>query len=222
MGQWYRVCRLGCRAYMTVLQFGRVYDRWHVPATGPVLLVSNHQSFFDPVVVGYGLGREVDYMARETLFINPLFRTLIRWVNAFPVKRNEVDIQAVKETFRRLKAGHAVLLFPEGTRTSDGRIAEFKPGLAVLARKAKVPVLPVVIDGAYEAWPRTSPVPRPLIPICVKYGQPFSVDQIGEYRPEEFTRLIHRRMIHMQGELRRQVGRMPYHYDRFDNEDHTC
>ncbi|NLX05066.1 MAG: 1-acyl-sn-glycerol-3-phosphate acyltransferase [Phycisphaerae bacterium] len=212
MRRWYRFCRIWCRAYVGGLHFGRVFNQHLVPAEGPILVVSNHQSFFDPVLVGYGLSRELDYMARDTLFRNPFFERLIRSLNAFPVRRGEVDVSAIKETLRRLKAGRAVLLFPEGTRTVDGRIHEFKPGLAMLARKAAVPVVPAVIDGAFEAWPRKSPVPRPLAPIHVYFGQPWTPEQIRSTEPEILVQQLHTQMVNMQHHVRQMAGRKPYNY----------
>jgi len=204
---WYRFCRIACRFYMISFHFGRAFNPQFVPLSGPVLLVSNHQSFLDPVIATYALDREGHYMARESLFHNRLFRKLIVSLNAFPVKRGEVDVAAIKQTLRLLKADKTVLLFPEGTRTTDGRIRPFKPGVALLAKKAAVPVVPVVIDGAFEAWPRTSPLPRPLAPIHVAYGRPFTVRQFHSWSPERFVRELHRRMIDMQHELRRRFNR---------------
>ncbi len=212
MRKWYILCRHWCRLYFNLLHFGRAYNRHLVPLAGPVLFVSNHQSFFDPILVGYGLDREVDYMARDTLFKNPFFEKLIRSLNAFPVKRGEADLAAIKETLRRLKDQRAVLLFPEATRTQDGRIREFKPGLALLARKANCPILPVVIDGAYEAWPRTSPVPMPLNPIHVMYGYPILPEDVKKYPPEQFVKIIHQIMIKMQSDIRTNAGKRPYNY----------
>jgi 1-acyl-sn-glycerol-3-phosphate acyltransferase len=209
---WYRFCRQLCRFYYSLLHFTRIYNRKVVPLEGALLFVSNHQSFYDPMLVGYGLEREVDYMARDTLFKNTYFSRFIRSVNAFPVKRGEADLAAIKETLRRLKDGRAVLLFPEGTRSVDGRISEFKPGLTLLARKANCPVVPVVIDGAFDAWPRTSKTPKPFFPIRVIYGQPFTPDEVKNFTPEEFVKAIHQRMIEMQGKLRRRAGKEAYDY----------
>jgi 1-acyl-sn-glycerol-3-phosphate acyltransferase len=194
------------------LHFERAYNSHNVPVDGPVLFVCNHQSFFDPMIVGCPLDREVDYMARDTLFKHPLFGKLIRSVNAFPVKRGEADLGAIKETLRRLKDQRSVLLFPEGTRTVDGHISEFKTGLALLARKARCPVVPVVIDGAFEAWPRNCPISKPLIPIRVTYGKPFDSEEVKNYSPEELVKKIHQRMVEMQNDLRRKTGKKPYDY----------
>jgi 1-acyl-sn-glycerol-3-phosphate acyltransferase len=202
-----------CRIYFGVLYFGRAYNRKYVPLEGPLLFVCNHQSFYDPMIVGYSLDREVDYMARDTLFKHPLFGRIIRSFNAFPVKRGEADLTAIKETLRRLKDQRAVLLFPEGTRSLDGRISEFKPGVALLAKKANCPIVPVVIDGAFDAWPRSSKRPMIFKPVFVTYGQPFSPEDVKKYTPEEFVKIVHQRMIAMQEELRRKHGLEPYNYE---------
>ncbi|MFA5865163.1 MAG: lysophospholipid acyltransferase family protein [Phycisphaerae bacterium] len=211
---WYTFCRDWCRFYVNVFHWGRAYNRHFVPPSGSVLLVSNHQSFLDPVVVGYCLNREVDYMARDTLFKNPVFGKIIRSVNAFPVKRGEADLTAIKETLRRLRDQRVMLLFPEGTRTPDGLIREFKPGFALLARKANAPIIPVVVDGAFEAWPRSSPVPHPFIPINVIYGKPILPEEVKSRTPEEFVKMIHQIMIKMQNGLRLKAGKTPYNYEK--------
>ena len=151
---WYHVARCLC-ALFVILCFGfKVYGRENVPTKGAFLLLSNHQSYLDPIFCAGLLSIRMCYMARDTLFKNWFFGRLIRSVNAIPVKRGQSDIAAIKAIIERLKQGLPVCLFPEGTRTTDGRIAAVKPGVAFLSRRAKVPVVPMVIDGAYEAWPR--------------------------------------------------------------------
>lgn len=210
---WYRFWRRGCRIYFYLLHFGRVYNRDYVPKEGPLLLVCNHQSFYDPMLVGYGLEREVDYMARDTLFKNKRFGDFIRSVNAFPVKRGEADLAAMRETLRRLKDGRAILLFPEGTRTLDGRIREFKTGLTLLAKKANCPIVPVVIDGAFDVWPRSSKRPKFFTSLAVTYGPPFSPEEVKSCSPEAFVKIVHERMLEMQKELRLKRGMEPYNYE---------
>jgi len=209
---WYRLWRRLCRIYFGMFHFGRVYNRHYVPQDGPLLLVSNHQSFYDPMLVGYGLSREVDYMARDTLFRNPHFARFIRSFNAFPVKRGESDLAAMRETLRRLKEGRAVLLFPEGTRTLDGRISEFKTGVALLAKKANCPIVPVVVEGAFDAWPRSSKRPKIFKRTLVTFGQPFMPEDVKRCPPEEIVKIVHTRMLEMQEELRRKRGLEPYNY----------
>jgi len=168
---WYRFCQFWCQLGLVMGFRYRVWGREHVPRRGGALLVSNHQSFLDPVLVAVGLPRQVHYMARRSLFRVPGFRGLIRSLNAFPVRRGGVDVSAVREAVSRLEAGELVLVFPEGTRTPDGRIQPLRRGVELLARRARVPIVPVVIDGAYEVWPRHRRWPRPGT-IRVEFGPP--------------------------------------------------
>ena len=190
----------------------RCTGRRNVPATGGVLLASNHQSFLDPILVGFGLHREVHYMARETLFRNPLAGWLIRALYAFPVKRHSADLPAIKKTLRFLKNGEVVNLFTEGTRTRDGKIGKMQPGIVMLARKAGVPVVPVVIDGAFEAWPRDHKLCH-CYPIRVMYGRPISPEQIRVEGDDRAALSLWRQQIQMQQELRNRYGRKLFVYE---------
>ena len=164
----------------------RVWGAAGVPTTGGVLLVSNHQSFFDPVLATVALPRHCGYMARESLFHNAFFRRLIESLHAFPVRRGEADLRAVKETLRRLKGGWPVVLFPEGTRSAGGVMGPIHPGVATLAKRAGVPVVPVAICGAGEAWPRHRKWPAAGT-ILVKYGRPIGADELAGMEPEQIV-----------------------------------
>ncbi len=114
---------------MFVLAFRvRVFGQLNVPRRGGVLIVSNHQSYLDPILLSLGFERPVSFMARRTLFRNRAFGRLIAAVNAFPVTRGGVDTAAMREAVRRLQSGECLVVFPEGTRTSDGKIAPLRPG----------------------------------------------------------------------------------------------
>jgi 1-acyl-sn-glycerol-3-phosphate acyltransferase len=193
----YRIIRGILQALHIFLCRGRVFGLRHVPVVGGVLLVSNHESFLDPIVATLAIPRECNYMARDTLFRHPLFGRLIAYVNAFPVKRDTADIGAIKETLRRLKAGKVVLTFPEGTRTRDGRIGAMRAGVVLLARKARVPVVPTLVLGAFESWPRSSPLPRPH-PILVAYGEPLYVHEHPEWDDEQCVALVRARIVALQ------------------------
>lgn len=164
------ICDLACR-----LSFGlQTFGIKNIPRDGGVLLLSNHQSFLDPVLVAVRLEREMAFLARATLF-KGLFGWWIRLLNAFPIRQGRGDVGAMKATIELLKRGHVVLVFPEGSRTHDGEFAPLAPGVSLLIRRAGVPVVPVAIDGAFDAWPRHKRWPRPA-KIRVSFGRPMRLD----------------------------------------------
>jgi 1-acyl-sn-glycerol-3-phosphate acyltransferase len=198
---WYRLWQQVARVLL-VLVFGlRVHHRRRFPRTGGVLVVANHQSYLDPILAAAGMPRAFQPMARESLFRFAPFRWLIRSLYAFPVRRGTADLAAVKEALRRLKAGGVVLVFPEGTRTRDGSIGPMHGGPAAIAARAGVPIVPMVIDGAFEAWPRTRRLPRPQR-IRVACGRAVSAGSSGADDPEAVMAAVRRQMLDLQAELR--------------------
>jgi len=169
----------------------------YVPRTGAVILVCNHQSFLDPVLATMALPREACYMARDSLFRRRLFKRLIESLNAFPIRRSAADLTAVKGALRRLKQGMALVMFPEGTRTLDGRVGPMLPGLGTIARKAAVPIVPTLIDGAFQAWPRGRALPRPAS-VIVEYGPPIRPAEFADLTAEELVALLRNRLEIMQ------------------------
>lgn len=193
MRPYYRFARFCSQAALALYFHGRVFGLRHFPPTGGVLLASNHQSFFDPIAVTCCLHREGNYMARDTLFKNPLFGRLIASLNSFPVKRGTGDVGAVKEILRRLRDGKVVLVFPEGTRTRDGSIGRINVNSMSMAKRAGAAVVPAVIDGAFEAWPRDHLLPRPR-PIYVTYCEPITPAQVAEWSDERIAEVVLGRM----------------------------
>ena len=194
MGLFYRFGRYCCRWFCVLFFRVRVHGQRNVPREGGVLLVCNHQSFFDPVLVTMALHLEGNYMARDTLFAKPLFKRLIASLNAFPIRRSSADIQAVKETLRRLKQGKVVVTFPEGTRTQDGSVGKFLPGAAAVALKAGATIVPALIEGAYRSWPRQRKLPAPT-PVSVRYGRALTPKELQDYTPSELAELLHQRVV---------------------------
>ncbi|MBX6316550.1 MAG: 1-acyl-sn-glycerol-3-phosphate acyltransferase, partial [Isosphaeraceae bacterium] len=172
---------------------------------GGALLVSNHLSHLDVFVLGLLLPRPLNYVARSSLFFPPL-GALIRSVGGFPIQREGIGAEGLKETLRRLRAGGIVTLFPEGTRSRDGELGSLKPGLAVLAARARVPIIPAAIAGTFEAWPRWRLFPTPH-PIRVHYGRPISPEQIEGLTPEALSALIRDRLLGCQRRARRALAR---------------
>ena len=198
----YRICRSLAQLLYIGLFHGRAFGARHVPQNGGVLLVSNHQSFFDPIIASLALPRECNYMARDSLFHHPVLRWVISHLNAFPVKRGTADLGAIKETLRRLKDNKVVLTFPEGTRTTNGRIGPMRAGVVLLARKTRVPIVPVLILGAFESWPRTARLPRPH-PILVAYGEPLFPHRHPEWADEDCMALVRDRLFALQQRFER-------------------
>ena len=163
------------------------------PQTGGAVVCCNHQSYLDPVLVGSVCRRRMHYLARDTLFKSKWFGGLIRWYAAIPVQRDGLGIGGFKETLRRLKRGEVVLVFPEGTRSSDGELGELKSGILNLARRAQVPLVPAAIEGAFEAWPRGRKFPRPAT-IGVTTGVPISVQVIQETSDDDLLATLVQRI----------------------------
>jgi 1-acyl-sn-glycerol-3-phosphate acyltransferase len=131
-----------------------------VPGSGPVLVVSNHQSVLDPPIIGGSTSRTLHFMAKVELFRIPGFGWLIRMLNAHPVRREGSDPKALKTAARLLEEGEALLAFPEGTRSRDGSFGEGKPGIGMLAVLTEVPVVPTYVTGTLHALPRGAWWPR--------------------------------------------------------------
>lgn len=158
----YAITRIIAHGILKVLFRARWTGREHIPKHGAFLVVANHQSFLDPPLVSVMCGkRHIDFIARGGLFKKAWFAKGISSVGAIPIREDGAgDLPAMKEALARLGRGQAVLVFPEGARSFDGAMIEFKRGVAVLVKRANCPVLPVGLDGLHEAWPRTKKLPR--------------------------------------------------------------
>lgn len=190
---WYRLCKYLVRIVLSVMFRLRYSGTGNVPRSGGVLVVSNHQSHLDPPLVGAGFPRQMTFLARVTLFRFSPFGWLIASVGAIPINREGSALSGIRATLQALQRGDAVLVFPEGTRTRDGNLGTFKPGLTLVARRAKVPIQPVAVEGAYHAWPRSESLPRSG-DIRVHYGPPILPDQIAACSDEEISALVEQRV----------------------------
>lgn len=141
------------RRFLSLIE-AEVTGREHVPAEGGFIFASNHASYLDPPVLAVACPRPLSYFAKAELFRNPLFSKLIRSLGAFPVRRGKGDRDALSTALELLAKGHGLVIFPEGTRTLTGEIGRMKAGVAMMALKAKVPIIPVGIEGTFEAWPK--------------------------------------------------------------------
>ena len=209
---YYRFCRRSLHVIVSLFWNVRVFNRHLEPNEGGTVYICNHQSFFDPVLMAYSLRRPVNFMARDSLFKIPGFGLLIAAVNAFPVKRDTADTGAMKEAISRIKKGGTVVIFAEGTRTKDGKIKKFLPGVALLSQRIAIWTVPVLIDGAYECWPKGYWLPRPG-KITVQYCKPISQEEARQMKPAEFIEKVRRQLIDLQTDVRRRTGRSQLKYD---------
>lgn len=202
---FYNVSRAILALTWTVIMRPRALGVGNVPMKGSVLIASNHQSYLDPPMLGAFVPRRIDYVARAGLFKWKPFAWLISAFNAIPIRENEGDSQAIRLILQRLSEGRAVLIFPEGTRTNDGAMGEFKRGVALLVRKANCPVVPAAIEGAFDAWPRGKG-PRPKgWRVYVAYGKPIPADELMKDGPDAALRRLEREIDAMRLDLRERM-----------------
>ncbi|GHT25739.1 hypothetical protein FACS18942_01540 [Planctomycetales bacterium] len=175
-----------------------------MPETGGVLVVCNHQSYFDPPLLGGGLRRQLNYLARKPLFDSPAFSWLIRMLDAIPLDVNGIGFDGIKESLKRLRGGEALLIFPEGARTFDGQIAEFKEGALTLAQRSRAAILPTALDGCFQAWNRKNKLPYPWGKIRVIFGKPLFYEEFKDLSEEELRRLIENKIKELFEELKKE------------------
>lgn len=189
---------------IVVIVFFRLFTRWrvegreNVPPKGAVLVVSNHVHTVDPPLVCVSLGRQVIFMAKDELFRSRLQAFCLRCLGAFPVRRGQLDREAMRRSVGALKEGKPLVMFPEATRNPKARLQRALPGSALIASRHGVPVLPVGISGIEELkWLRFWRRPR----ITVKIGPLFYLNSAGARASKEElaeqTELLMRRIAEL-------------------------
>jgi 1-acyl-sn-glycerol-3-phosphate acyltransferase len=156
----------------------KTYGMENIPKKEPFVIVANHASVLDPVLVGYtSREREVSFMAKEELFRVPLLGYLIRCYDSFPVRRGQWDREAIQKFQDFLRSGKPILIFPEGTRTLDGELQPARKGVGMLLYTARVAVIPAYIAGTFHVWPKGKLLPRPG-KTSVSYGPAIQLDDL--------------------------------------------
>ena len=205
---WWNFARSIVWLAQTLLWHHRWWAAHNIPRTGPVLLVSNHQSYLDLTVLGAGISERQFYqMAESGLFVNRFFGGLISSLNAFPVDQGKGDIKALRKAIDLLRQGRMLLVFPEGHRTDTGMVDPFLPGIMLLVRRARPKVVPVAVEGAFDIWPRRRPWPRIGLPTATEYGEPIDPDELLAMSDEEAVELLRRRVDDMRLQLRARLRR---------------
>lgn len=169
----YAVMRLLAALLCRLLFRIEVRGAEHVPRRGSAMIVANHSSVLDPPLLGVAAPRPLHFLAKAELFSIPLFGRFIRAVNARPVRREGADPRALREALRILEGGHALLVFPEGTRGPEGVLRQGRAGAGMLALLSGAPVVPAYVEGTGRAWPRGRRLPRPA-KTRVTFGPPLS------------------------------------------------
>ena len=176
----------------------------HIPREGGVLLISNHVSFLDPVIIGSAANREIHFMARSTAFDIPGLGKLISVYNAYPVNRGAPDLGALRRTISLLQTGNVVLMFPEGTRSVDGTLGKARDGACFIAHRAGVPTIPVFHSGAERVLPRNSKRLR-RSKLRVIFGEPLELTTEEFETRREMYQHMGNQMMEAIADLRDQV-----------------
>jgi 1-acyl-sn-glycerol-3-phosphate acyltransferase len=175
----YAICKffllLFCRPYFKVKGLGIE----NIPVKGGVLLISNHASYLDPPLISMLAPRPCNFLAKKSLFKIPPIAWFFHSINVKPIKRNSIDRKGLAKCRELLSNGEILIIFPEGTRTSDGELGKFKPGPIMLVDGLPdVFILPVYIDGSFNAMPRGKLFPG-RSQITISYGVPFKLPEKG-------------------------------------------
>ena len=188
---FYNLAKLLARCFFSM----RVIHPERMIEEGPLILAVNHSSYFDPPLVGICSRRGVYYLARKSLSKWPFFGPLFPAMNNIFVERDGNDMSALREVMKKLREGHGVVLFPEGTRSKDGNLQPGRAGIGLIIAKTLAPVLPMRIFGAHEAFPKGSKGLR-LTRITVVIGEPiyFTPEDVGRGDRETYQRLSDRVM----------------------------
>ena len=151
---------------------GEVVGTENFPREGPFLIASNHASHLDPPLVGSQIPRQMRFFARKSLWNNAVIGWWLSKVETIPVERDSGDVGAIKRVLQALKENRVVVLFPEGTRSPDGRLQKPKAGVGLMACKTGVPVVPCRVYGSFAAFGKGSAIPRFGTPVTVVFGRP--------------------------------------------------
>ena len=171
----YRFCWIVIRSFMVLFCRLKILGAENIPATGGMILASNHVSAVDPPFLGSSVKRPLYFMAKKELFSTFILGPMIKRLNAFPVNRAIFDKSAMKKSLEILKGGGALIMFPEGTRSKNGQLGKAKPGIGMLARSAMVPVLPAYIHNSGKSYFAFLTGRR----LIIRFGEPIRESMLG-------------------------------------------
>lgn len=206
---FYRLCRLAVEVPLRVLYRLRTFHVDRVPSSGGLLVIANHTSHLDPPIVSMALRRRaMRSIARSGLFKHPFFAKLIGALGAIPIRENQGDMHAMRLAIDQIEQGRVVVVFPEGSRSPDGELTEFKRGCWLMISRAKCDVLPMAIVGAYETWPRDRAVPRLFPPrggIGIEVGHVIPYADLQGLSADDGLRKLEKAVGELRGGLRERM-----------------
>lgn len=174
---WYLFWKMTLGAIAKLAFRLRIEGRTHEPARGPFIVAANHASIIDPPLVGIALRHRAAYMAKHELFEVPVLGLLLRSIGVFPVRRGEPDRRAIRRSLDIVESGGILVMFPEGTRSSDGRLQKPEPGAAMIALRTGTTVLPVAVINSHRILPKGSRRPN-FQQVIVRLGPPVTIPRV--------------------------------------------
>ena len=191
----YELVRISADCFFSTFYDFTTSGRSNVPLHGSIVFAANHVSFYDPPAIGAHIPRQINYFARDTLYKGWFGKGLLA-IDTIPVARDNADVKSLKAIFKALKKGGAVAIYPEGTRSRDGQLAEPKPGAGMIACKSGATIIPTRLFGTYEAYGRQRKFPKLGGPIHIAYGRPMASAEIdpGKDHPERYLEASRRIM----------------------------
>ena len=223
---WFQFWRFVSVGLVWLMYRVTVYGKENIPRQGPALVLSNHQSFLDIMLCQGWLRRRFYFVPRDTLFVG-FWGWMIDSFYTIPINQDQPGLKSMKAMIESLaggwtgtkaiievlKRGHIVCLYPEGARTLDGKIDEMKAGFSLLVRRSGAVMVPTVIEGAYDCWPRGQKYPKFGGRIGVMYGKPIRAEHIKELGEEKFIAEFNQILQTMHNDLRQKMGRPPIDYN---------
>ena len=195
--RWFFVSKWVLLQISRIFWFLRIRGLENVPREGPTILASNHASFLDPLFMGTAVPRFVRFMARDSLGEIPVVGWWMLKVGTVFIDRNAPQLTQLKTMVQFLRQGETMTVFPEGTRTRDGALGPFKPGIRVLVKKSGAAVVPVGIQGSFHALPPGRRFPRLFRRCSVRYGAPMTADEV---LADGGLEALRRRVAHLSGQ----------------------
>ena len=181
---FYKAVKGIARVLFSLVYRIEIEGKEHLPERGKAIVSPNHFSMMDPIIIGAFLPRKVNFMAKEELFSNKLFALILNKLGVFPVKRGGADIGAIRTALRILNNGDIFCIFPEGTRSKTGEILKAKPGMAMIAIRARSPIIPIAIIGDYKLFSKVKIIIDKPIYLSDYYDKKVSTDEYRELSQE--------------------------------------